>query len=200
MFLKKNKKTVEESNAEKLSEYITSTLINGFSEEEIKNALLSQDWSEEMIDEEMSKVRDALSNQDKNEKTIEEKKPVFSFKTTIKKLINVKNKIKEVSIMPKKITAEQARSFLRQLEPEKSFWVNNGSVLGNLEELSGELKSMEPEKFSHHVTKGKNDFSAWVHEVIGDESLARNLSRAKTPKTLAKTVDKRMTYLKKFVE
>jgi len=213
MFLK-NKKDIEKKNLKNLSKYISSTLRRGFSEEEIKNALLLQDWPEGMINQEMSKAKDILTNHDKKEKIIEpiKKKPTFKFgsilklKTILKEikeseeLSKIKNKIRRGGIMPKKITAEQAKSFLRQLEPERSFWVNNGSVLNNLEELSSELRSIEPEKFSHHVNKERNDFATWINEVIGDEVLARNLSKAKTQKTLIKHLDKRLTYLKKIVE
>lgn len=193
-------------NLDKLSRYINSTLSQGFSEEEIKEALLSENWPEYIVDKEISRIKNTLNNQ--NAVSLKQK-PALSFNPLFKlremfqqsKESNIiTNKIKGGSKMSKKITAEQARVFLRQIDSEKSFWVNSGSVLRNLEEFSNELKSIEPEHFSHHVNKEKNDFATWVSDVIGDQMLAKNLSRAKTPKTLSKTVDKRLDYLKKMLD
>ena len=72
-------------------------------------------------------------------------------------------------------------------------------MLSSLEHASKELKSISPEQFSHHVNEEKNDFANWVSEVIGDQALARNLARAKTPKTVAKKVSQRVSYLKKRI-
>jgi hypothetical protein len=166
MFFTKNKSYIERKNLRILSGYIKSNLKKGFGEDEIKQALLSANWPEVMINEEISKW---------------------------------KNKKMEGRIMPKRISEEQARSFLRQVDAEKGFWVNNGAVLSNLEELSKQLKSIAPEQFSHHVNSEKNDFSIWVHEVIGDSALAKSISRAKTPQTLKRTLDKRVSYLKKLI-
>ena len=164
-------RNIEKMNLRRLSKYISTNLKRGFAGEEIKKVLLSADWPEIMVDNQMSIINNVLKDKKKM----------------------------EGRIMPKKISEEQARSFLRQLEPEKSFWVNNGAVLKNLEEFSSELKSMGPEQFSHHVNSEKNDFANWVNEVIGDQVLAKSLARIKTQKTIARTVGKRVAYLKRIV-
>jgi chromosome condensin MukBEF ATPase and DNA-binding subunit MukB len=194
MLFKKTKIDVEKKNLRKLSKYISSTLKKGFSESEIKKSLSNENWPKEMIDKELSKI-----NNKQTPKKLFTFDPFSKLETILKKIKKPK-KNKEENKMAKKLTAEQANSFLRQLDTEKSFWVNNGAVLTNLEEFSKELKSIEPEQFSHHVTREKNDFANWISEVIGDQTLARTLSRAKTPRTVAQTVDKRLNYLKKIVK
>ena len=194
MLFKKTKIDIEKKNLKKLSKYVSSTLIKGFSEREIKEVLLSENWPKEMIDKELSKI-----NNKQTPKKLFTFGPFSKLETILKKIKKSK-KNKEENKMAKKLTAEQAESFLRQLDTEKSFWVNNGAVLTNLEEFSNELQSIEPEQFSHHVTREKNDFANWISEVIGDQTLARTLSRAKTPRTVAQTVDKRLNYLKKIVK
>lgn len=97
----------------------------------------------------------------------------------------------------KKLKSEDAKKILSDIEGEKCFWVNNGPILRNLYELYGALKEMGNRTFQHHANKEKNDFSAWVKEVIGDEKLANDLLKAKNKVSAAKTVESRITMLKK---
>ena len=66
----------------------------------------------------------------------------------------------------------ESKTLLRDVSPDQAFWVSNGPVLKNLEELSNALPAMSGDTFSHHVNKEKNDFSNWVREAIGDKKLA----------------------------
>ena len=65
------------------------------------------------------------------------------------------------------------------------FWVNNGPVLKNVVELERALKdgSISDEQFRYHISRGKNDFSSWIHEVLGNEECSKALARVKTKKT-----------------
>ncbi len=98
----------------------------------------------------------------------------------------------------KRTKTEDANKILADAQGERCFWVNNGPVLRNLYELYGALKEMSNRTFQHHVNNEKNDFSAWVKEVIGDEKLANELLKSKNKLTAAKYVESRITALKKM--
>lgn len=74
--------------------------------------------------------------------------------------------------------------------PEKCFWVHNGPILKNLQELLKETVKMNKETFLHHVNEQKNDFSRWVDEVFNEKELAKALAKVKTKKALIKTIKK----------
>lgn len=92
---------------------------------------------------------------------------------------------------------EEAKRILCGVDGERCFWVNNGPVLRNLDELYAALSEMKKETFSHHVNKDKNDFSAWIRDVISDQKLAEDIAKAKTKKGMAAKIRQRVQYLKK---
>ncbi len=59
------------------------------------------------------------------------------------------------------------------------------------------MKTMPIEAFSHHTGSGKNDFAAWVYDVVGDKKLAQALKKLKTQKGMAKKVESRIAELSK---
>ena len=67
----------------------------------------------------------------------------------------------------------------------------------NLDELYAALSEMGKDTFSHHVSKDKNDFSAWIRDVLGDQKLAEDLMKASSKKGMATKVGQRVQYLKK---
>jgi hypothetical protein len=75
---------------------------------------------------------------------------------------------------------------------DRCFWVINGPVLSNLDELRRALKVMTDEQFAHHVTSEKNDFALWVGGVLEDEVCAKKLQRAKSAKKAAEIIDERI--------
>ncbi len=99
--------------------------------------------------------------------------------------------------MSKKISGEDAKRILSDCMPEQCFWVNNGPVLKNLNELSSSLKSISDDQFTHHMNTEKNDFSKWVAEVIGDAELSKALSNAKSRTAAIKKINKRIESLKR---
>ncbi|MBI4438645.1 hypothetical protein HY640_01810 [Candidatus Woesearchaeota archaeon] len=96
-----------------------------------------------------------------------------------------------------RLTTEQAKKMLSDCSPDKSFWVNNGPVMRNLNELSNVLKGLNEDQFCHHVNKEKSDFSKWVGEVIGDETLAKTLQKAKTKSAAITKINQRLETLRK---
>ena len=99
--------------------------------------------------------------------------------------------------MPSK---EDASKYLREASPEQCFWINNGQILKNLDELGNALGQMGDESYSYHANKEKNDFSRWVNDVIGDQKLANDLLSSKNRESAVKKVRSRLNSLKKKAE
>ena len=92
---------------------------------------------------------------------------------------------------------EEARKILADVSPECCFWVNNGPVIKNLEELYNALADMSNEVFMHHVNKEKNDFSSWVRDILGDKILADDLMKSKSKQSVINKVKQRLQVLKR---
>lgn len=97
-------------------------------------------------------------------------------------------------------TKEEAKKYLCDVAPEQCFWVNNGPILKNLEELANYFPEISDEMFNYHVSSEKNDFSNWVRDVIGDAKLANDLLSPKNKESAAKKITNRLNSLKKKVK
>lgn len=95
------------------------------------------------------------------------------------------------------VTKDEARKYLSDCSPEQCFWVNNGPILKNMEELTNALPELNDEAFKHHVNSDKNDFSNWVKDVIGDQKLANDLASSKNRDSALKKIRNRLNSLKK---
>lgn len=95
------------------------------------------------------------------------------------------------------VTKDEAKRYLCDVAPEQCFWVNNGSILKNIEELANALPDMAEEVFRHHVNSDKNDFSNWVKDVIGDQKLANDLLSSKNRDSTLNKVRNRLNSLRK---
>ena len=95
------------------------------------------------------------------------------------------------------VSKEEARRYLCDVAPEQCFWVNNGPILKNLEELTNFLPEMSDEAFKRHVNSEKNDFSNWIKDVIGDQKLANDLLSSRNKESALKKVRIRLNSLKK---
>jgi hypothetical protein len=84
-----------------------------------------------------------------------------------------------------------------ECEGHNSFKLADGGEIRNLNQLSENLENMQDSSFAHHVSDGKNDFSAWVKDVLVDEKLANDLLAANDRKTAQITVLKRIVELMK---
>ncbi len=98
------------------------------------------------------------------------------------------------------VTKDEARTYLRDVAPEQCFWVNNGPILKNLEEMANVLPEMNDETFQHHVNSEKNDFSNWVRDVISDQKLANDLLSSRNKESAFKKVNNRVNSLKKKLD
>ena len=99
--------------------------------------------------------------------------------------------------MIKIVTKDEARKYLSDSPSEQCFWVNNGPVVKNLEELTSVLPQLSEDAFGHHVNKEKNDFSNWIKDIIGDKKLANDLLSSKTKESALKKLKDRLSSLKK---
>jgi hypothetical protein len=95
---------------------------------------------------------------------------------------------------------QDAQKMLSNVPQEFVFWCHKGGVLTNLNELRDALNSMADEDYAYHANSQKNDFSAWVKDIIKDEKLASDLSKAKTRPQAAKAVSERLTALQSRVK
>ncbi|MBI2659453.1 hypothetical protein HYX05_05140 [Candidatus Woesearchaeota archaeon] len=95
------------------------------------------------------------------------------------------------------VTKEEAKRYLCNASPEQCFWVNNGPILKNMEELANALPDMSNETFHHHVSSEKNDFSNWLKDIIGDNKLANDLLSSRSKEAAVKKIRDRMNSLKK---
>lgn len=95
------------------------------------------------------------------------------------------------------VKKDDARRFLNDVAPEQCFWVNNGPILKNIEELANTLPQIADESYSHHVNKDKNDFGTWIKEVIGDSRLADELFSSRSKDSAIKKIRSRVNALKK---
>ncbi len=78
-------------------------------------------------------------------------------------------------------TRSKNKSPLR-VSGEQCFWVNNGPILADLNELQSALSSgsITDEQWRHHTAGGRNDFSNWIRYVFCNEALAKKVASAKT--------------------
>ena len=94
--------------------------------------------------------------------------------------------------MRKRIT----KSILNDVPDEHAFWCCDGKIIKDLEGLHIALKNMSQETFRHHVNHDKNDFSKWVKEVVGDTTLARQISKTATRASMEVKILQRINWLK----
>ena len=85
---------------------------------------------------------------------------------------------------------------LADVPADKVFWANDGRIIKNMVELGEALNAMSDDVFKYHSNEAKTDFSHWVGEVIGDDSLARRLQKASNREEAARAVSERIAQLR----
>jgi len=107
-------------------------------------------------------------------------------KVTKKTSITKKAAVKKT---PKKVFKNSTRTLAVAMD-EQCFWVCNGMVLADLEELKEALISMSTTTYTYHVSVKKNDFADWVEVVLGDDVCAKELRKKKTVKSASTCIGK----------
>ncbi len=91
---------------------------------------------------------------------------------------------------------EDLKRFLNDVPEDKSFFLDDGTKIRNLEELRDELRFMKLDTFSKYVNDAKNDFVNWIRDVIGDQVLADRLTQTKDKEKTLNIINSRLIYLK----
>ena len=94
-----------------------------------------------------------------------------------------------------KVMGHGIKEILADVPGEYVFYLNDGRILRNMEDLRNALNNMTEELYSYHVNSEKNDFSNWVRNVFRDEKLASDLAIATSKVQAAGYVATRLTYL-----
>ena len=94
-----------------------------------------------------------------------------------------------------KISKEEAKRRLGDVPDEKRFWCHDGKTIKNLRELRKALVDMSDEAFHYHLGEGRNDFSKWIRDVVGDDKLAEDLSKAGSRMQASQAVAQRISFL-----
>lgn len=95
-----------------------------------------------------------------------------------------------------KISKEEANKRLGNVPDEKHFWCHDGKLIKNLRELEKALNGMSDETFHYHSGEERKDFSNWIRDVVGDDNLANDLSKAESRIQASKAVAQRISFLK----
>ncbi len=101
--------------------------------------------------------------------------------------------------MPK-IQKLDAGKLLGDVPDEYVFRCHDGSVFRNMRELRDGLETVSDETFALHANADKNDFGNWVRDIVKDEKLARDLSKATGKPEAAKSVAARISSLSAKLE
>jgi hypothetical protein len=94
-----------------------------------------------------------------------------------------------------KVSKEEAKRCLGDVPDDKRFWCHDGKIIKNLRELRKALNDMSDETFHYHLGEGRNDFSKWIRDVVGDDKLAEDLSKARFRTQASQTVAQRISFL-----
>ncbi len=97
------------------------------------------------------------------------------------------------------IAKHDASKILADVASDQRFFSQDGSTYKNLAELAECLGHMSPEVFSYHVNDTKNDFSNWIRDVLGDVTLANELSAVTTLNETARMTSQRVAWLRRRV-
>jgi hypothetical protein len=94
-----------------------------------------------------------------------------------------------------KISKEEAKRRLGDVPDDKRFWCHDGKNIKNIKELRKALIDMSDETFHYHSGEGRNDFSKWIRDVVGDDKLAGDLSKTRSRIQASQAVAQRISFL-----
>jgi len=95
-----------------------------------------------------------------------------------------------------RISKEEAYKRLGDVADDKRFWCQDGKVIKNLRDLEEALNNMSDGTFHYHSSEDRNDFSNWIRDVLGDDKLARDLSKAKSRIQASRAIAQRISFLR----
>jgi circadian clock protein KaiC len=92
---------------------------------------------------------------------------------------------------------KEEEEVLRDISSDKYFYLHNGTVIKNVEELINNLKNMDNETFKYHVNDIKNDFSSWIKSLHGKKELAERIAKVKDKEEIIKILEEKSNPLSK---
>ena len=98
-----------------------------------------------------------------------------------------------------RLNVELAKKILGNSEEGREFHDKDGNVFRNLSDMEERLREMSDEAFLSHIKDGRNDFSDWVRECLGDVRLADSLIGLDKEGSLRK-IKARIGYVEKYLE
>jgi hypothetical protein len=84
-----------------------------------------------------------------------------------------------------------AQDVLKEHEGDNRFYLQEGPPIASMYELVYMLRDMSDEQFEYHVNHERNDFSNWVHDVLGDRKLAADIRNLKDKRNMVLRVAER---------
>jgi tetrahydromethanopterin S-methyltransferase subunit B len=84
------------------------------------------------------------------------------------------------------------------VKPEHYFRAKDGTVIKSLTGLAEALELMDQQTFDHHIHDGRNDFAAWVNDIIGDAELSRQIRHLKEKKDIIEKIASRVSEIRDF--
>ena len=72
----------------------------------------------------------------------------------------------------------------KNVSKEQAFWFCNtrgwvGQIAHNVDEFSKEVKAVPLDSLEFHLREGKNDFEAWMMNVMQEKRLAKKMTQIK---------------------
>ena len=90
-----------------------------------------------------------------------------------------------------------ADNLLANVPEEYVFRCCDGGIYRNAQELANALTTMAEETYAYHASKERNDFSNWVRDIMKDDKLARDLTKAQNKMQARKAILERIAYLQR---
>jgi hypothetical protein len=86
-------------------------------------------------------------------------------------------KVKEDSLKISRplMSLKRVRYVYEKVPEQYSFFLHDGKVLRNLNDLIISLDAMSDDIYNFHANSSKNDFSNWVRDIIGEPELSLGL-------------------------
>ena len=88
---------------------------------------------------------------------------------------------------PRRMYAD--RGGLMEAPSGQRFFIFEGPSFKCVRDLRYYLESMTERQIRHHVVEGRNDFAAWVGEVLKQDELAFDLGRSKSRREMLEVLD-----------
>ncbi|MBI4438896.1 hypothetical protein HY640_03110 [Candidatus Woesearchaeota archaeon] len=79
-------------------------------------------------------------------------------------------------------------ALLKDVPTEYSFWLSDGRIIKNAEELANAAATMTEDVYTYHANSQKNDFADWIRDIIQDQPLSYQIRKANSPQQMQKAI------------